>query len=389
MPLQYNPSSQERSNPDGAISTAKANEKEVVTAELAEPEVYDLSAKRSEMTQELTGTKEIDDLVSTICINDPQTIVSFGEEVAADIAKCSDKILNSVNMSQINESGDLLKTLGNIMDKFDIEEIAEEKKGFFSKMFSNVQRQIETILAKYHTMGDEVDKIYIQLKKYESEIIESNKKLQALFEANTDYYQKLVKYIIAGDQGVKEIKEYLDQMQDDLAKNPDNKMLQLDYNAMQQASAMLEQRVMDLRIAENVSMQSIPMIQSMQFGNLNLIRKINSAFIITLPVFKQALTQAVLLKRQKIQANAMQALDERTNEMLLKNAKNTADQTKLTAQLASSSAVKVETLEKTWQTIVNGIDETKRIQEQASAKRLEDVKRLENIKRDFETRMNK
>lgn len=125
------------------------------------------------------------------------------------------------------------------------------------------------------------------------------------------------------------------------------------------------------------------MIQSMQFSNLNF-RKINSAFIITLPVFKQALTQAVLLKRQKIQAQAMQALDDRTNEMLLKNARNTAEQTKLTAQLASSSSIKVETLEKTWQTIVNGIEETRRIQEDASAKRIADAAKLDALKQDFQ-----
>ena len=56
----------------------------------------------------------------------------------------------------------------------------------------------------------------------------------------------------------------------------------------------------------------------MQFSNLNLIPKINSAFIITLPVFKQALTQAVLLQAAENQAQAMEALDQRTNEMLLK-----------------------------------------------------------------------
>ena len=44
---------------------------------------------------------------------------------------------------------------------------------------------------------------------------------------------------------------------------------------------MLEQRTQDLRTAENVAMQSIPMIKTMQFSNMNLVRKINSAFIIT------------------------------------------------------------------------------------------------------------
>lgn len=356
---------------------------------LEEPKTYDVTVKRQEMAKTLTGSKEIDDLTSQICVNDPQTIVTFGNEVAAEIAKCSDTVLNSINMNQINDSGALLNTLGRIMDKFDLEEIAaDEKKGVFAKLFGNMQKQLDQILAKYHTMGEEVDKIYVELKKYEAEIGASNQKLQTIFHANVGFYQELVKYILAGEQGLHEMDEYLKQMQSDLTEHPDNAMLQFDYNAMQQAHTILEQRIQDLRTAENVAMQSIPMLQSMQFSNLNLIRKINSAFIITLPVFKQALTQAILLKRQKIQAEAMQALDERTNEMLLKNAHNAADQAKLTARLASSSSIKIETLEETWKTIVNGIEETQRIQEEASAKRASDAARLDALKQDFQTRMH-
>ena len=130
------------------------------------PKPYDVALQRKEMTQTLVGSKEVDDLVSQIVVDDPQTIVSFGSEVANEIAKCSDTILNSINMSQINDSGEMLNALGNIMDKFDIEEIAaDEKKGFFSKLFNNLQKQLEQILAKYHTMGEEVDRIYIQLNK--------------------------------------------------------------------------------------------------------------------------------------------------------------------------------------------------------------------------------
>lgn len=373
MPLQYEP---KRATPTAAPVVGE------------EPQTFDVAVRRQEMTQTLAGTQEIDDLVSQICVNDPQTIVTFGGEVANEIAKCSDTILNSINMSQINESGALLTTLGRIMDKFDIEEIAaDEKKGIFSKLFGGIQKQLDQILAKYHTMGEEVDKIYVELKKYEVEIGQSNQKLQSIFDANVRFYQDLVKYILAGEQGIGEIQQYLEQMRQELAQRPDDTMLQLDYNAMQQASTILEQRVQDLRIAENVAMQSIPMIQSMQFSNLNLVRKINSAFIITLPVFKQALTQAVLLKRQKIQAQAMEALDQRTNEMLLKNARNTADQTKLTAQLASTSSIKVETLEQTWKTIVNGIEETRKIQESASAKRAADAAKLDALKQDFQRRV--
>ena len=49
----------------------------------------------------------------------------------------------------------------------------------------------------------------------------------------------------------------------------------------------------------------------------------------------------------------------------------------------------METLERTWQTIVSGIDETRQIQENARKQRLDDQKRLEAIKEDFYKRYNK
>ena len=150
---------------------------------------------------------------------------------------------------------------------------------------------------------------------------------------------------------------------------------------------MLEQRVMDLKTAESIALQSIPMIKTMEFSNANLTRKINSAFIVTLPVFKQALAQAMMLKRQKIQADSMSALDKRTNELLIKNAQNTVEQSKQITRMTNTSSVQIETLEKTWNTIVNGIDETKRIQEEAKRKREEDSKRLDVIKQQYAEKM--
>lgn len=342
---------------------------------------YDIVADRQQMNADLVNSKEVDDLVSTIEVHNLETIVSFGAEAAEEISKASDIVLNSMNMSQLDDSSEMLNTLAKIMSKFDIEEI-KDNPGLFGKLFGNMRKQLDKILDKYHTMGDEVDKIYVQLTQYESEIKQSNRKLNQMFEANVGYYHELVKYILAGEQGCRELEAYIAQRQADMEATGDNS-IQFEIQSLQQSLMMLEQRTQDLRTAENVAMQSVPMIKTMEFSNMNLVRKINSAFIVTLPVFKQALAQAIMLKRQKIQAEAMSALDQKTNEMLIKNARNTVEQSKMTAQLASGSSIKIETLETTWRTIVNGIDETKQIQENARKQRIEDQARLENIKAEF------
>ncbi len=369
-----------------AMDFSKLNTQQVTTTpetkeELVVVEQYDIVADRQQMNAELVNSPEVDALVSTIEIDNMETIVSFGAAAAEEISKASDVVLNSMNMAQLDGSSEMLKVLGDIMSKFDIEEI-KENPGLFGKLFGNLRKQLDKILAKYHTMGEEVDKIYVQLKQYESEIKQTNRKLDTMFEANVNYYHQLVKYILAGEQGCREIEAYLQQRRNDFEATGDNS-IQFEIQSLEQALMMLEQRTQDLRTAEMVAMQSIPMIKTMEFSNLNLVRKINSAFIITLPVFKQALAQAIMLKRQRIQAEAMSALDEKTNEMLIKNARNTVEQAKLTAQMASGSSIKIETLETTWKTIVNGIDETQRIQENARKQRIDDQKRLEAIKNEF------
>ena len=345
-------------------------------------EQYDIVADREKMNTELVGSQEVDDLVSTIEIDNWETIVSFGAQAAEEISKASDVVLNSMNLSQLDGSSELLKTLAEIMSKFDIDEI-KENPSFFGKLFGGVRKQLDKILAKYHTMGEEVDKIYVQLKQYESEIKQSNKKLDMMFRANVNYYHELVRYILAGEQGCREIEAYIEQRKNDWEMTGDT-TIQFEIQTLEQALQMLEQRTQDLRTAEMVAMQSIPMIKTMEFSNMNLVRKINSAFIITLPVFKQALAQAIMLKRQRIQADAMSELDKKTNEMLLKNAKNTVEQAKITAQMTAGSSIKIETLEKTWQTIVSGIDETKQIQQNARKQRMDDQVRLEAIKKEFQ-----
>ena len=361
-------------------AVAEKVEAEVVGQELP-VEKYDIVADREQLNTQLVGSPEVDALVSTIEIDNMESIVTFGAETAEEISKASDVVLRNMNMTQFDDSTKMMNTLAKIMGEFDIDEIKEDPS-LFNKLFGNLRKQLDKILAKYHTMGDEVDKIFVELKKYESQIKEANRNLDTMFNANVNYYHDLVKYILAGEQGCREIENYIKTRQADYEATGDN-AIQFEIQNLNQCLMMLEQRTQDVRTAEAVAMQSIPMIKTMEFTNMNLVRKINSAFIITLPVFKQALAQAIMLKRQKLQAESMAELDKKTNEMLLQNAQNTVAQSKMAAMLTSGSSIKIETLESSWRTICNGIEETKAIQADAQRKRIEDQKKLEQMKQEF------
>ena len=138
-----------------------------------------------------------------------------------------------------------------------------------------------------------------------------------MLNENFNYYNELEKYIVAGEMAIEELdNDLLPQFK---AKAESGDQMDLtNYQELLNIKDMLVQRVYDLRISENISLQTIPMLRSMQHNNYGLIRKINSAFIVTLPVFKQCLSQAILIKKQELQTKSLQALDDKTNELLLK-----------------------------------------------------------------------
>ena len=74
----------------------------------------------------------------------------------------------------------------------------------------------------------------------------------------------------------------------------------MELESLRRAIELLEQRRYDLEMAQQVSFQAAPQIRLMQQGNNHLIGKINSAFVTTIPIFKQGIIHAVTLKRQKL-----------------------------------------------------------------------------------------
>ena len=353
----------------------------VEAKELPAVDAFDIQAEKQQIVAKYQNSPEIDRLTSEIKVYEPNSIIVFGSDVTESISKASDAVLNNTNMAQLNETSKMMQALTKIMSNFNIDDFKEDPKGL-AKIFTNAKKQLDKFLAKYQTVGGEIDKIYVQLKQYQSEIQQSNKHLEEMFDGSIEQYHTLEKYIIAGDRGIEEVKNYLEGRRAEFEKTQDNE-IGMEIQNLEQALQLLEARVQDMRLAEHVAMQSIPMIRTMEFSNLNLARKIDSAFIITLPVFKQAVAQAILLKKQKIQADAMAELDAKTNEMLQKNAQNTVAQSKMITQMASSSSIQIETIEKNWQIIMNGIQETNAIREQMSQKREADKLRLEQIKQEF------
>jgi uncharacterized protein YaaN involved in tellurite resistance len=312
--------------------------------------------------EQLRKSPEVLQLASSVNVKDANQILEFGNGPAEQISKFADQILNSIKTAKVEDSGVMIRELTNIMKKFDKQDFEDKPEGFFGKMFNKPAKAVEKLMGKYKTIGSEIDKIYTELSGYKLDINNANGMLNNLYEQNFDYYKELEKYIAAGNL-IAEKMERDDIPQLEAKANTSGD--QMDIIKLENAKGALEmikQRVYDLETAKMVSLQTAPQIKMIQKGNYKLVSKIHSAFIITIPVFKNGIIQAIALKRQKLVSDSLNELDRTTNELLLKNAENIKNQSVDIAKLTGGTSVKLETLEKTWQTIMQGIEETARIE---------------------------
>ena len=321
---------------------------------------------------------EVQALTNEINIQDVNTIVGFGQKSAEEISKISDKIFNITKVPTNKDAAQMITQLAKVMDRFDIREIEKiqnepAKQGFIQKLKQKIADEFEALVAKYDNIGKEVDKIAQLLRTYENQTK----------QANYNYFEELERYVVAAEIGLEEIAKYREQVVNRTDISEDQKTGHLAQVDMM--SQMLKQRQYDLLQAEVVARMTVPMLQNMQLTNVNLLREINTAFVVGLPIFKQNLAQAILLKRQAITASSMDKFKDSVNKQLQQNAAYAAAQGQAVAQSVTQGTFDMETLRKTYSTIKSGTENTQRIMMEQEAQNKENAKELEQMKLDIKS----
>lgn len=377
---------------------AKEVEKDNVLAEVAPVESKISLAKvdevkqscaladiRESYKQEIIASGKVDELTSLISLDDSTSILEFGKEPAAEMAKVADQVLAKYDPANVNGTSELVDALLAVMKKVDLSELEgakdllakQAKKSLFDRFKKSAQEKLDALVGKYRALGGDMEKICQQLTVYEQQIKNSNVDIAKMYDQAIENYKNLTAYIIAGEQACKEIEDYRDSKKAEFEKsgNPDDQFALQNVN---QALTLMEQRVADLRSAEAIALQSIPIFKIQEYTNANLARKVNSAFIVTVPAFKTALVNSVISKQQAIQAQGLSALDEATSMLIRKNAENAVSQLQASQKLANSSAVKADDIEYAWNTIMTGIQQYKDMEESYRQIRKDEAKRIED-----------
>ena len=330
--------------------------------------------------------KAIDTFLEKVDVKNTAQILQFGASAQNNISKFSDTVLKDVRTKSTREVGSLLSNLVGEIKEFDSDIPTEEKKGILG-IFNTAKKQMEKLLAKYNKVENNISTIENQLENHKLQMMKDIAIFDTMYEQNLQYFKELSLYIIAGEKKLEELKNVT---LPELQKVAEETKEQADAQAVNDMIATInrfEKRIYDLKTTRIISIQMAPQIRLIQNNDSELVEKIQSSLINTIPLWKNQIVIALGITNAKNALGAQKQVNEMTNEMLKKNSELLKQGTIDIAEQSEKAVVDVETLQKTNKDIIDTLDKVLEIHENGKVKRQEAEQQLEQIEGELKDKL--
>jgi uncharacterized protein YaaN involved in tellurite resistance len=321
--------------------------------------------------------------------SDVNSILNYGIEAQNSMEKYSNDFLTSVRTYNSGEVGGLINELLTELNYIDVDELEQSGfKSFISKIpfLKNLVVDVKKLFQKYDVVVNNIDKITNKVKAGRLNSIKDNSSLQTMFDSNVGYIHQMEELIISGQLKYDELSLKLAEMEGRPADYQDYEIADLrDFNSR------LDKRLADMKIVRFIMLQSLAQIRVVQNNNTSIAEKAQSIVSTTIPVWKNQLTLAVALQRQKANVEMQKKISDTTNTILQKNADMLKQNSIDVARENEKTVVSLDTLKRTTQSLIETLNEVKKIHEDgAKSRRVLDgeLKTLEEELKKNVTRVN-
>jgi len=321
--------------------------------------------------------------------SDVNSILNYGSDAQNSMEKYSNEFLSSVRTYNSGEVGGLINELLTELNYIDVSELEQSGfKSFISKIpfLKSLVVDVKKLFQKYDVVVNNIDKITNKIKAGRLNSIKDNSSLQTMFDSNVGYIHQMEELIIAGQLKYNELNIKLAEMEGRPADYQDYEIADLrDY------ISRLDKRLADMKIVRFIMLQSLAQIRVVQNNNTSIAEKAQSIVSTTIPVWKNQLTIAVALQRQKANVEMQKKISDTTNTILQKNAEMLKQNSIDVARENEKTVVSLETLKRTTSSLIETLNEVKQIHEAgAQSRRVLDgeLKTLETELKKNVTRVN-
>jgi len=324
----------------------------------------------------------VEQFASEINIADSKQVLSYGTAAQRNISDFSISVLNKVKTRDLGDVGESLKELTVALNAT----TEPEKKGIMG-LFQKAKRNIEGIKANYAKAETNVQTIVRDLEQHQVVLMQDISMFDQMYELNLKYYRELTMYIIAGKKALDKAKgETLEALKEKAERTQMQEDVQA-YNDYLGLCNRFEKKLHDLELTRVITIQSAPQVRMVQNNDEEMLEKIQSSIINTIPLWRNQMVLALGIEHSRRAIQAQNAVTETTNNLLTQNAETLKQATVDSAREAERSIVDIATLKKCNQELITSINEVVKIHEQGSKKRQQAQEELIKIEQELKRAM--
>ena len=324
----------------------------------------------------------VDSFAQQIDLTNSAMVLQYGAGTQKKMADFSEDALENVRSKDLGEVGDLLSGVVKELKGFD----EEEEKGFLG-IFKKASNRIASMKAKYAKAEANVNEIVKVLEKHQVQLMKDTALLDKMYELNLTYFKELSMYILAGKKKLAQVKEtQLKELLDKakLSGLPEDAQAAKDLDAM---CGRFEKKIHDLELTRMISIQTAPQIRLVQNNDTQMVEKIQSTIVNTIPLWKSQMLLALGVEHSAQAAAAQREVTDMTNELLKKNAEKLKMATIETAKESERGIVDMETLKATNESLISTLDEVMNIQREGRQKRQEAEEGLRSMEQELKAKL--
>ncbi|SCX04534.1 Uncharacterized conserved protein YaaN involved in tellurite resistance [Lachnospiraceae bacterium YSD2013] len=324
----------------------------------------------------------VNDFYTKIDIRDSNMVMQYGAAAQKNIANFSENALNNVRTKDLGEIGQDLASLVT-----ELKTVGEVEKKGIAGFFQKKKHELDSLKNSYAKAEANVDKIVKNLENHQVVLMKDIAMFDQMYDLNMKYYKELTMYIIAG-------KKRLEQARtvelEELRKKAEETGAQEDaqaYNDFANLCNRFEKKLHDLELTRMISIQMGPQTRLLQNNDTQMLEKIQSSLINTIPLWKSQMVLALGIEHGRQATAAQSAVTQMTNDLLKKNADTLKMATIETAKEAERSVVDIETLKHTNEQLITTLDEVMKIQTEGAQKRKEAEAELGRIEGELKQKL--
>lgn len=319
--------------------------------------------------------KVVDEFSEKIDIKNSQQILEYGVGVQKKLSDFSEKTLDTIRTKDLGEIGSMISSLVVELKGFDAK---EEKKflGFLRKG----SKKAQILKANYDKAQLNLDTIVKSLESQQIGLMKDISMLDQMYDLNKDYYKEISMYILAGKKKIDHIKNTDLPILIDRASTSGSQELVQEVDDLKKQLNRFEKKIYDLELTRMIAIQTGSQIRMVQNNNVEIVEKIQSTIVNTIPLWKNQMVLAIGALNSGEAIKTQRQISDITNDLLKQNAETIKMATIEAAKESERGIVDVETIKNTNDTLINSLDEMMRIHSEGSQKRLaaqQEIQRLE------------